>query len=131
MCIRDSPTRLIESDFSPGTLVVLASKWSVFFLERWCAFLGRETKCNRVVGGAMLMGRGRLCVAGSRSVVGEYRLGFEVVRCNSGSRVSWMTSHLELWRGSRCFNIYSETTVKPKGLRGSTTVSGDPSPYCT
>ena len=54
--------------------------------------------CNRVVGGAVRMGRGRLCVTGSRSVVGEYRLGFEVVRCKSGSRVSRMTSHLERWR---------------------------------
>ena len=77
------------------------------------------------------MGRGRLYVAGSRSIVGEYRLGCEVERSNSGSRVSRITSHLGRWRGCRCFNIYSETTVKPKKLRGSTTVSGDSSPYCT
>ena len=91
----------------------------------------RGRLCRRVVGGAVLMGRRRLYVAGSRSVVGEYRLGCEVGRSNSGSRVSRITSHLERWRGCRCFNICSETTVKPKKLRGSTTVSGAPPPNCT
>ena len=57
-----------------------------------------RSTCSRVVDGAVLMGRGRLYVTGSRSVVGEYRRGFEVEIQSNGIRAPRIREAAEIMK---------------------------------